>query len=55
VFEHVLCGADLVQIGPAFGYEGTPIFERISKELEEIMDKKGYQTLDDFRGKLKTI
>ena len=55
VFEHVLCGADLVQIGTAFGYEGTPIFERISKELEEIMDKKGYQTLDDFRGKLKTI
>lgn len=55
VFEHVLCGANLVQIGTAFGYEGTPIFERISKELKEIMDKKGYKTLDDFRGKLKTI
>ncbi|GHP14940.1 dihydroorotate dehydrogenase A (fumarate) [Lentilactobacillus fungorum] len=55
VFEHVLCGADLVQIGTAFGFDGTPIFERISKELTELMAQKGYQTLADFRGKLKTI
>ncbi|EHO53076.1 dihydroorotate oxidase [Lentilactobacillus kisonensis] len=55
VFEHVLCGASLVQIGTAFGFDGTPIFERISKELKEIMAEKGYHTLADFRGKLKTI
>ncbi len=55
VFEHVLCGANLVQIGTAFGFDGTPIFERISKELTAIMEKKGYKTLDEFRGKLKTI
>ncbi|WP_283679620.1 dihydroorotate oxidase [Lentilactobacillus sp. Marseille-Q4993] len=55
VFEHVLCGADLVQIGTAFGPEGPAIFERISRELEEIMDQKGYKSLDEFRGKLKTL
>lgn len=55
VFEHVLCGADLVQIGTAFGPEGTPIFDRISQELEDIMEEKGYHSLDEFRGKLKTL
>ncbi|WP_268912315.1 dihydroorotate oxidase [Lentilactobacillus sp. SPB1-3] len=55
VFEHVLCGADLVQIGTAFGSEGTPIFDRISQELQDIMIEKGYRRLADFRGKLKTL
>lgn len=55
VFEHILCGADLVQIGTAFGPEGTPIFERVTDELETIMVAKGYRSLTDFRGKLKII
>ncbi|MFT8908516.1 MAG: dihydroorotate oxidase [Lentilactobacillus diolivorans] len=55
VFEHILCGANLVQIGTQFGFEGTKIFDRISRELKEIMDKKGYQSVADFRGKLKTL
>ncbi|GAY72270.1 dihydroorotate dehydrogenase, catalytic subunit [Lentilactobacillus kosonis] len=55
VFEHVLCGADLVQIGTAFGAEGTPIFDRIAQELADIMHEKGYNELTDFRGKLKTL
>lgn len=55
VFEHVLCGANVVQIGTAFGFEDVKIFSRISKKLSEIMAEKGYSSLDDFRGKLKTL
>lgn len=54
-FEHILCGASMVQIGSAFGYEDTPIFTRIQAELQAIMQEKGYQAIDDFRGKLKYL
>ncbi|WP_172188096.1 dihydroorotate oxidase [Lentilactobacillus kribbianus] len=55
VFEHILCGADLVQIGTALGTEGPAIFERVTNELSDLMAAKGYQNLADFRGKLKTL
>ncbi|MGT2887040.1 dihydroorotate oxidase [Streptococcus didelphis] len=51
-FEHILCGASMVQIGTALQEEGPAIFSRILKELEEIMLEKGYHSLEDFRGKL---
>ncbi|MGX7418199.1 dihydroorotate oxidase [Carnobacterium gallinarum] len=54
-FEHILCGASMLQIGTQLQKEGTAAFERISRELAEVMAEKGYQTLDEFRGKLKTI
>ncbi|MFU2182475.1 dihydroorotate oxidase [Streptococcus pluranimalium] len=54
-FEHILCGASMVQIGSAFGYEDVTIFERVQKELADIMAEKGYETLEDFRGKLNYI
>lgn len=55
VFEHILCGADMVQIGSKFGFEGTPMFDRINQELQAIMAQKGYTSIADFKGKLKTI
>lgn len=55
VFEHILCGASMVQIGTQFGYEGTQIFDRISQELTAIMASKGYTSINDFKGKLKTF
>ncbi|MGX7198131.1 dihydroorotate oxidase [Enterococcus olivae] len=55
VFEHLLCGATMVQIGTELHKEGPAIFERISKELEELMTEKGYHSIDEFRGKLKSI
>lgn len=55
VFEHILCGASMVQVGTQFGFEGTRIFKRLSKELSAIMAAKGYQSIDDFKGKLKTF
>ena len=54
VFKHILCGAAFVQIGSTFMIEGTSCFNRIQNELIEIMEKKGYTKLSDFRGKLKT-
>ncbi|MGT2772117.1 dihydroorotate oxidase [Streptococcus marimammalium] len=54
-FEHILCGASMVQVGTALHQEGVTIFERITDELKEIMAEKGYETIEDFRGKLKTL
>ena len=40
-FEHLLCGASMLQIGTALHKEGYPeIFPRIIRELQEIMDKR---------------
>lgn len=54
-FEHLLCGASMLQIGTALHKEGPEIFTRIRRELQEIMDKKGYQSIDEFRGNLKSL
>ncbi|KAG1239856.1 hypothetical protein G6F68_018226 [Rhizopus microsporus] len=54
-FLHVLAGASAVQIGTQLKEEGPVIFARIKKELTEIMAAKGYKSLDDFRGKVKTL
>ncbi|MFK4567058.1 dihydroorotate oxidase [Enterococcus sp. UD-01] len=53
VFEYFLCGASLVQIGTQLHQEGPKAFERINQELLAIMNAKGYQTIEEFRGKLK--
>ena len=55
VFEYILCGASLVQIGTQYYKEATPCFKRISDELIKIIKKKNYKCIDDFRGKIKTL
>lgn len=55
VFEYILAGAKAVQLGTIFMQEGASCFERINKEFEEFARKKGYNSLSDFRGELKTI
>lgn len=50
-FQYILCGARAVQIGTQFLKEGIGCFERITNELIDIMKKKKYQNIDDFRGK----
>lgn len=55
VFEHILCGADMVQVGTALHQEGVAVFERLTRELRNIMAGKGYRKIDDFKGKLKTL
>lgn len=54
-FEHILCGASMVQLGTILHQEGPAAFARITDELKAIMEEKGYETLDDFRGKLHYI
>ena len=54
-FEHILCGASMVQLGTILHQEGPAAFARITEELKAIMEEKGYETLEDFRGKLKYI
>lgn len=55
VFEHILCGASMVQVGTALQKEGPAIFERLTKELHAIMAEKGYTSLEDFKGKLRYL
>jgi len=55
VFEYLLCGASAVQIGTILVEEGVKCFERIEKELQELMEKKGYSSVDEVKGKLKTL
>lgn len=54
-FEHILCGASMVQVGTTLHKEGMAAFARITEELQAIMAEKGYETLEDFRGKLKYL
>ena len=54
-FEHLLCGATMLQIGTELQKEGLGIFDRVTRELQEIMEKKGYKTIEEFRGKLKSL
>lgn len=52
-FDLILCGATAVQIGTCHWTEGPKCFDRICHELEAIMARKGYSSIDDFKGKLK--
>lgn len=55
VFEHLLCGARMVQVGTALQKEGPMIFERLTAELQTIMQQKGYTEITDFQGQLKHL
>lgn len=54
-FEHILCGASMVQVGTQLHQEGPAAFARITEELKAIMAEKGYESLEDFRGKLSYL
>jgi len=55
VFELILCGASMVQVGSQLYFEGIDVFDQLSQELEVIMEEKGYESIEDFRGKLTYI
>ena len=54
-FEHILCGASAVQIGTTLYKEGPNCFTRIGNELKEIMIRKQYNSIDDFKGQLNYL
>jgi len=50
--KQLLAGATVVQLASVLMKNGVPHLGRIRAELESWMDKRGYGTLDDFRGTL---
>ena len=48
--KFILIGADAIQVGTALKRE-LGALERMKRELRQFMITKGYQSLDDFRGK----
>jgi len=54
-FEHFLCGASAVQIGTVLVEEGLGVFNRLEVELAACLDKKGYKSVADCRGKLREL
>jgi dihydroorotate dehydrogenase (fumarate) len=54
-FEHFLCGASAVQIGTALVEEGCEVFDRLEKELGDVLEKKGYRSATSCCGKLKEL
>ena len=54
-FEFLLAGANAVQIATSFEKEGPVCFSRINNELEEILLKKNYNSIEEARGKLKCL
>lgn len=55
VFEHILCGASLVQVGTQLLKEGPKVFERLQVELCAVLNRKSYSSIEEFRGKLKCM
>ena len=55
IFEHVLCGASAVQIGTILVEEGVGVFTRLTRELTECLERKGYPSLMACRGKLQEM
>jgi dihydroorotate dehydrogenase (fumarate) len=47
-----LAGAQIVQVASALLENGIPYLSTMLRELEGWMEAKGYEELDDFRGKL---
>ena len=54
-FEFLLAGADAVQVATTFEKEGPSCFARINSELEEILQRKGYNSIEEAKGKLKYL
>jgi len=48
----LLAGADAVQIVSTLYKNGIGQIKNILTDLENWMDKKGYKTIDDFKGKV---
>ncbi|PCH68070.1 MAG: dihydroorotate dehydrogenase [Bacteroidales bacterium] len=52
VLQMLFCGADIVQMVSAL-YKNKPSYiAQVLSELEQWMDKKGYKSIGEFRGKL---
>jgi len=48
--EMMMAGAQAIQIGTGIYYRGVDVFNKVSTEIEDFMQEKNYQSLDDFVG-----
>jgi dihydroorotate dehydrogenase (fumarate) len=55
VFEHLLAGASLVQLGTVFWKENTACFARIESEFIEYVTKKWYNDISQIIWNLKEL
>jgi dihydroorotate dehydrogenase (fumarate) len=53
IFEFLLAGASMVQVGTVFQEEGVDCFARLETELSEFLNRKGYASVQDVIGKLR--
>lgn len=49
-YERLRAGASLVQIYTAFSYDGPPLIKRINREIEELLVKDGFSSVQDIVG-----
>jgi dihydroorotate dehydrogenase (fumarate) len=52
IVKYILAGANVVQVCTAVIINGYEIIGDLLNGLEEYMDRKGYEIVDDFRGKV---
>lgn len=50
--QYLLCGCHLTGIGSALYFHGFEAMNRIHQGISAWMEKKGYQSVEDFRGKV---
>lgn len=55
MFQLILAGAKACQVGTQLVERGLSVFTDYQNQLVQIMERKGYTQLSDFRGKLKYI
>jgi dihydroorotate dehydrogenase (fumarate) len=55
IFMHLLAGASLVQVGTMLHKEGPAVFARLNTELAAILTRKGYASIAEVIGKLRTL
>ena len=55
VYEHLLCGASAVQVGTALVEQGVGVFDRLERELTDILNRKGHSSPAACRGALKEL
>lgn len=52
IFEYILAGASAVQVGTHYYKEGVKCFYDLIQEFIELLEKKKYNSINEFRGKL---
>jgi len=50
VIKYILAGASAVQVCTTVILNGYSIVNKINKQIEEYMDRKGYETIEQFKG-----